>query len=114
MPIMQFANETIEVTVDVCVGEDANAAIEVARKLCLENHRAANPHLFTDQETKVTDLANAVETKKEKVSQEENYIGLINLCKTKKELEFYDKLIKNIKSTKLQEAYQSKLKELTN
>jgi hypothetical protein len=93
MPIMQFANETIEVTVDVLQGEDANMAIETARKLCFENHRAANPHLFTDQEVKVSDLANAIETKKE--------------------IEFYDKLIKNIKSNKLQEAYQNKLTELS-
>ena len=113
MPIMQFANETIEVTVDVMQGEDANLAIETARKLCFENHRAANPHLFSDQETKVSDIVNAIVDKKQRPKDQVE--GLIYDIETVTELtvlKSYELLCRN--NPKLQETYQSKLKELTN
>jgi hypothetical protein len=109
---MQFANETIEVTVDVLQGEDANMAIETARKLCFENHRAANPHLFTDQETKVSDIANAVIENKQRPKDQIN--GMVYDIESVTELtvlKSYELLCRN--NPKLQSAYQSKLKELT-
>jgi hypothetical protein len=113
MPIMQFANEVIEVTIDVMQGEDANEAIETARKLCLENHKAANPHLFADQETKISDIANAIEDKKQRPkSQVEGLIFDLQSVTELTVLKSYELLCRN--NPKLQKAYQLKLKELTN
>lgn len=110
MPVMQFANETIEVTVDIMQGEDANAAIETARKLCFENHRLANPHLFADQETTVSSIV--TNTNQRPKGQVEGIIHDIQSVKELTVLKSYELLCKN--NPQLKDAYQSKLKELTN
>ena len=110
MPVMQFANETIEVTVDIMQGEDANMAIETARKLCWENHKKANPQLYQDQETTVSSIVS--NTKQRPKGQVEGIIHDIQSVTELAVLKSYELLCKN--NTQLKDAYQSKLKSLTN
>jgi hypothetical protein len=113
IPTQVFGNETLWVEYELQQGEDANAGLNAARQLCWKNHKLANPHLYQDQETTVSNIINAPADKK-KLQPYDGIVEMINKCT---ELEGangllgYKKLSESNKH--IMEAYQSKLKELT-
>jgi hypothetical protein len=113
VPTQVFGNEVLWVEYELEQGEDPNAGLNAARQLCWENHRAANPHLYQDQEVKVTDIANAIVDKKQRPkNQIDAMIFDMQSVTDLTVLKSYELLCKN--NPKLQETYQSKLKELNN
>jgi hypothetical protein len=111
-PTMQFGNEVLFVEYTLNEGDNAEDAMKSAREFVWANHKQNNPHLYQDQEIKVTDLANAVvENPKKKQTQEEKYEWLIQQSETLKELMTYQKLAENTKYPTLLESFNSKLKQ---
>ena len=105
LPVFAFANETIEVTIDVSVGEDANEAINIARKLCFENHKFNNQHLFAEESSPI------VNNKVENVDKELQRLDLlIEDCSTLDELKSYQFVVKGESKKK----YDEKFKLLSN
>ena len=112
IPTQVFGNETLWVEYELQQGEDANVGLNAARQLCWENHKLANPHLYQDQETTVSDIANAIIDKKQRPkNQIDAMIFDIQSVTELTVLKSYELLCKN--NPKLQEAYQLKLNELS-
>lgn len=110
VPTQVFGNEVLWVEYELDAGEDPNEALNTARKLCWENHKVANPHLYQDQETTVSSiLANQSQRPKNQV---EGIIFDIQSVTDLKVLKSYELLCKN--NPQLKEVYQSKLNELSN
>jgi len=113
-PTQVFGNESLWVEYELKEGENANDALNAARQLCYENHRAAYPHLYPDQETKVSDIANAVIENKQR--PKDSIQGMIFDMRSVTDLtvlKTYEKLALMSKNKEFMEAYQSKFKELT-
>lgn len=112
-PTMAFANEKFMVEYELNEGDSASEAMELARKFVNETYIKNNPHIFQDQETKVSDIANAViENKQRPKDQIDAMVFDIQSVTELTVLKSYELLCKN--NPKLQEAYQLKLKQLSN
>ena len=112
VPTGTFQNETIEVTIDVENPLEIERAIELARTFVWTNHKQNNPHLYQDQEIKISDIANAVIENKQR--PKDSIQGMIFDIQSVTELtvlKSYELLCKN--NPKLQDAYQLKLNELS-
>lgn len=110
VPTQVFGNEVLWVEYELGPGEDPNEGLNAARQLCWENHKAANPHLYQDQETTVSSIV--TNTKSRPKDQVQGIIFDIQSVTELKVLKSYELLSK--RNPELQEAYQLKLKELTN
>ena len=133
-PLGQFINEKIEITIDLNEGDDVQSALSLARSECELNHKTNNPHLYQEQETMgeypiSTSKENPLETDKyqefrdtpisqhlenQRLTQEQKFLQLISLATSTKELSMYEKTANNPKYPNLKEAYDKKLKQLTN
>jgi len=112
-PTMQFGNEVLFVEYTLQPGESADEAMKAAREFVWTNHKQNNPHLYQDEETKVSDIANAVIDKKQRPkNQIDAMVFDIQSVTELTVLKSYELLCKN--NPKLQEAYQNKLKQLNN
>jgi hypothetical protein len=110
---MQFGNEVLFVEYTLNEGDNAEEAMKAAREFVWDNHKRNNQHLYQDQETKVTDIVNAIVDKKQRPKEQiAGMIYDIRLISELTVLKSYELLCKN--NPLLKEVYQSKLKELTN
>lgn len=110
VPTQIFGNEVLWVEYELGIGEDPNEGLNAARQLCWENHKKANPQLYQEQGTTVSSIVS--NTKQRPKGQVEGIIHDIQSVTELAVLKSYELLCKN--NTQLKDAYQSKLKSLTN
>lgn len=84
-PIGQYLNERVGVEIELTAGEDAMAALEVAKSLTVEFNKKNSPQ---PEEEKVIQL------NKEKEAEKNRLLELMNDCKTTAELKQYSVLAK--------------------
>lgn len=122
-PLGQYINERIGVEIQVDPDESEVDALREAKRIVEQFHKDNNPQLYT--ETPIVDYTNFsvnnvdsapdMEQKTPPKTQPHSTIEAINSCTTLKVLQEFDLIVQNMgkKYPEIQEAYDNKLKELT-
>ena len=111
-PLGAFINEKIRVNVSVGVGEDAKAALDVARSLVHDYHYENNKDIYAMRGTVERTIEPVIQTNEQsKSNQVLSIIASINTCTETKVLESYRLIAKTNKD--IQDAYDKKFISLS-
>lgn len=113
-PLGQYINERIGVEIQVDANEDENECLRQAKLLVERFHKDNNPHLYQEQESEpIVIYGEPLRKSSDKKPQIESYIDdILAVTDPEKLKNEWSLLAKS--NPKLQQAYESKLKQLTN
>jgi hypothetical protein len=110
-----YQSERIGVEMDLHSGENSSFALDECKKLVNEFHVQNNPHLYSSLEPLKVEVHPQIEPITQVTRPKDQILGMVFDIESVTELtvlKSYDLLCRN--NEKLSQAYQKKLKELTN